>query len=310
MKTVEQEVNDREQAVRARSMWKLEMVRAVWIVIGSFIYALGVNAFLRPLNLYAASFMGFAQLINNYLLDFLGFHFRIDLSGIFYYILNIPGLILSYKYMRKKFLVKTIFTVSCSTIFLTIIPIASQPILEEVVANALTAGLIAGVGIGIILRMGACDGGMNLISMILVQNRRGNLTVGKLGLLCNIVLYLICLALYDIPTVIYSLVYAAASSLTTDKVHTQNITVQVMIITKVRNVEPMEIEIMGQLERGITKWDAKGAYTGNEESVLMVIINKYEISKLRSIVREMDPHAFVIVNEDVSVGGNFLKKLT
>lgn len=310
MKSIEQEVRYREEEMRSRSSWRRECVKIGGIIIGCFIYTIGINYFLRPLHLYSAGFMGFAQLFNNILVDFLGIKLHIDLTGIFYYILNIPGLILTYKYMRKRYLVKTVITVTCSTVFLTIIPIASQSILEEVIANALTAGLIAGVGIGIILRMGACDGGMNLISMILVQKRKGDLSVGQWGLLCNFVLYIFCMALYDVPTVIYSLVYAAASALATDKVHAQNINVQVLIVTKLRDSKALEIEIMGQLERGITRWAANGAYTGNDERVLMVIISKYEINKLRNIVHEIDPHAFMIVNEDVNVDGHFLKKLT
>lgn len=310
MKTIEQEVRFREEEMRSRSSWRRECVRIAGIIVGCFIYAIGINFFLRPLKLYSAGFMGFAQLFYNIMVDFWGIKTHIDLTGIFYYILNIPGLILTYKYMRKRYLVKTVITVTCSTIFLTIIPVATEPVLEEIIANALTAGLIAGVGIGIILRMGACDGGMNLISMILVQRRKGDLSVGQWGLLCNFILYIFCLTLYDIPTVIYSLMYSAVSSLATDKVHAQNINVQVLIVTKLRDSKALEIEIMGQLERGITRWAANGAYTGNDERVLMVIISKYEISRLRSIVHEIDPHAFMIVNEDVNVDGHFLKKLT
>ena len=309
MKSVEQQVNDKERALRSRSSWRRESVRMVGIVLGCLIYAIAINRFLRPLHLYSAGFMGFAQIFNNVLVEYCHVKTAVDLSGIFYYLLNIPGLIMAYFTMRKRFLVKTIFTVSLSTVFLTLIPIGEEPVLEEVVANAITAGLLAGVGIGIILRMGACDGGMNLWSMILVQKKKGDLSVGQMGLLSNVVLYALCLFLYDLPTVIYSLVYAAASSLATDKVHAQNINVQVLVVTKMRDVQELEIEIMGQLERGVTRWDAQGAYTGNAESVLMIIISKYEVPKLKNIVREIDPHAFVIVNQDVNVDGNFLKKL-
>ena len=96
-------------------------------------------------------------------------------------------------------------------------------------------------------------------------------------------------------------------SFTVDKVHYQNIAVEAKIITK--KTGAIEQDIMTQLQRGITKWNCIGSYTGTESHVLCVLLSKYELPQLRLIVRRYDPEAFIVLNENVHVQGNFLKRL-
>ena len=156
--------------------------------------------------------------------------------------------------------------------------------------------------------MGACDGGMDLVSMILIY-RQGNYSVGRMNIGVNFVLYGVCLLLFDIPTVIYSLIYSVICSLTCDHIHTQNINVQALIISKMEDISPLEIEIMGAMSRGLTRWEAQGSYTGERAAILMAVISKYEIPQLKAIVHRIDPKAFVMIDEGVSVDGNFQKKV-
>lgn len=303
-----QAVNEKEKRVAASPEFKKELKRLPWIIAGVLIYSVGINLFLRPLKLYSGGFMGFAQLIDTLLKNHI--HLRIpDLSGILYYIMNVPGLILAYRFMSKRFVVKTIFTVTLMTLLLTVIPIPKEPILQEPIGNCLIAGILGGAGIGLVLRTGSCDGGMDLIGMILIQTK-GNMSVGRVNIFCNCILYGICLVLFDMQIAIYSLIYSVISSMTCDRVHTQNINAQVMIITKMEDVTRLEIEIMGQMHRGLTKWGATGSYTGDSATILMAIVSKYEITQLKTIVHSIDPHAFVMIDEDVNVDGHFLKKLT
>ncbi|MDO4285802.1 MAG: YitT family protein [Eubacteriales bacterium] len=289
---------------------KKESLKLPMLLAGAFVYAFGVNLFLQPLHLYAGGLMGFAQLFRTLLADYAGVSFGgFDISGVIYYLLNIPGLVVAYRKMRHRFVFKTLFTVTVITVLLSVIPIPETPILEDRLANSIIAGLMCGCGIGITLRMGACDGGMDLISMLLVS-LKGKFSVGRINLTCNAILYGICLFLFDASTVIYSLIYSAFNSISCDKIHTQNINAQAIIITKMKDTAPMEIEIMGRLHRGITRWEARGSFTGDSETMLMVLLSKYEVNRLRGIVRRFDEKAFVIVNEGVDVDGHFLKKLT
>ena len=309
MPSVMQEVNRKERAAENGSWIREEPKRFAGVVLGVLIYSVGVNTFLKPLHLYAGGFMGFAQLCNTLLHDYLGIHWKLDISGIIYYILNIPGLVIAFKTMRRRFVVKTVLTVTIMTAMLTLIPIQQQPVLDEIIANCLVAGIMAGIGVGIVLRMGSCDGGMDLIGMIMIQ-KNGQSSVGQINIISNIVLYGIMLLLFDVPLVIYSLIYSVVCSITYDKVHTQNINVQTLIVTKMKDVDKLEIEIMGEMHRGLTRWKAYGSYTGEDETILMAIISKYEINQLKAIVHQFDPHAFVMMDEGVGIDGHFIKKIT
>ncbi len=306
-------ITEQVQAMEDKSSqfsWKLEAQRYVGIVVAAVIYAIGFNFFLAPLHLYAGGFMGFAQVIAEQLKRLTGFHFwDLELPGIIYYLMNIPWMIIAYRMMRRRFIFKTFLAISCISVLMTLIPVFTKPILEETIANALFAGLMCGVGLGIILRMGACDGGMNIIGMVVLQ-KGYPISVGQINILANILLFSYCLFVYDVSIVIYSLVFTTIQSLMIDKVHAQNINVRVLIVTNSKDCATLELEIMGQLGRGITKWHGIGAYSGQEKTILMVVASKYEVPKIRAIIHEIDTKAFVTIDEGVSVVGNFLKKLT
>ena len=307
MASIQQEVDARERNAGGGGL-RQEALRFLGVCIGVTVYALGINLFLRPLHLYSGGFMGFAQLIDTFLRSKLGYQGR-ELSGIFYYIMNVPGLIIAFRVMQRRFVVKTVLTVTVMTIVLTLIPIPETPVLEERLANCLIAGIMSGSGIGLVLRMGACDGGMDIVGMILIQTK-GNVSVGGVNIAANCVLYGVCLLLFDAATVVYSLIYSVISSLTCDRVHTQNINVRATIITKLEDASRLEIELMGGLTRGLTFWEARGGYTNAPATVIVVVISKYEIHQLKTILRESDPDAFVIIDEGVGVLGHFLKKIT
>ncbi len=310
MASIMQAVNEKEQENKESRGLRQEGMRIVGILLGVLVYAAGVNLFLRPLHLYSGGIMGFCQLFDTILRDYLHLPLgNLDVAGVAYYLLNLPGLIVAFFLMRRRFVVKSLLTVSAITVMLTVIPIPKEPILDEMIANCLVSGLMAGAGVGLVLRMGSCDGGMDLIGMILIQTK-GRFSVGKVNIAANCVLYGICLVLFNVPTVIYSLIYSVVCSLLCDRVHTQNINVQALIVTKMQDIEPLEIEIMGQMNRGLTCWNAYGGYTGQEKTILMAVISKYEIAQLRSIVHQFDPDAFVMMDEGVSVDGYFIKKLT
>lgn len=310
MDSVRQEIDRKEEALSHDKGYRQEGMRIPGIVLGVFIYSIGVNLFLQPLHLYSGGFMGFSQLARTLLIQKFGMNFgSFDLSGVIYYILNLPGIIIAIKTMRRRFVAKTLFTVTCITVMLSVIPIPSAPIMDDTLANCIISGVLAGIGVGLVLRMGACDGGMDLVGMIVIQNK-GKFSIGKINIAANLVLYGLCLLLFDIPTVIYSLIYSVICSTACDRVHTQNINVQALIMTKMEDIRPLEVEIMGQMKRGMTYWDARGAYTDEAVKVLMVVISKYEVAQLKSIVHQIDPHAFVMIDEGVSIDGHFLKKLT
>ena len=278
------------------------------ILFGCMVYSFGMNLFLRPLHLYSGGMMGFAQLVQEFLyragITFNGF----NVSGVIYYLMNVPAIIIAIKTMRRRFIVKTVFAVTSITVMLSIIPIPSAPVLDDRITNAIIAGLICGTGIGVILWGGACDGGMNIVGMLLIAKKKKG-SVGNIGLLTNIVLYSIMLFIFDPATVIYSLIYAVFNSIAVDRIHTQNIASQIMVITKLKDKKDMEVDVMGKLNRGMTEIDASGLFTGEDVKIFIIFVSKYEVNKLRRIIKFHDEDAFMVETPVTRIDGNFDKKI-
>ncbi|MBQ9989845.1 MAG: YitT family protein [Lachnospiraceae bacterium] len=288
---------------------KREFSRLLWALFGSTLYAAAINLFIVPCGLYNSGLMGFCQLFNLFLHSLPGYPFsNIELTGIFYYLLNIPIFILSFNKIGKRFFVKTLCCVTWVTLAMSFIPVPQTPVLPgDILGSSIIGGLISGFGVGIMLKMGSSSGGMDIIGMLLIKFRK-NFSVGKVNLWINAILYAICFLLFDIPTVIYSLIYASVYSIAMDKSHEQNISVEVTVITK-KECSSLNNMIFRELGRGITILDSVGAYTGENSKVLYILLSKYEVRHLRQIVRDYDPAAFMVVNEGVKVEGNYLIKL-
>ena len=91
-----------------------------------------------------------------------------------------------------------------------------------------------------------------------------------------------------------------------DHFHFQTINVKVLIITKKQGVDT---QIMEKTGRGVTKWIGRGAYTGEKEDILLTMVNKYEQAELLELLHELDPSAFLLLEEGVQVEGNFQRRL-
>ncbi len=327
--------------------------RTLGSIFGAFLYAAGINLFVVPANLYTGGLMGICQVIRTLMAEYLHLTFsNMDIAGIIYYLINIPIFILAFTRMGKCFFGKTVVAVTAMSVFLSLIP--TVQIVDDVMAASVVGALISGAGVGIILRMGASGGGMDVVGVLLTRWRRDfsvgkvnllvnlalygtclflfdvqivvasgggmdvvgvlltrwrrDFSVGKVNLLVNLALYGTCLFLFDVQIVVYSLINAAVYSIAMDKVHTQNINVEVNVITKA-GTDALEKKVFEELGRGITKWNSVGAYTHEQSQILYIMLSKYEVNRLKAIIHEYDSNAFIVVNEGVSVDGNYLKKL-
>ena len=286
---------------------KEEVYQTVSIVAGCLIYAVGLNMLITPLALYNGGFMGIAQLIRTFLVS--AVHIKIpqgmDIAGAIYYIMNVPLFYMGWRIMGKEFFLRSLFGTSVISIFLLVVPVPGTPIIEDYLTACIIGGIIAGFGSGLILRGRGSAGGPDIIGVCCLK-KRINLSVGQVNILLNLVVYGICLFMFNIEIVVYSLIYATVFSLTVDKVHIQNINTSVMIFTKKTGISDA---IMAQTGRGVTTWDGEGAYTHMRAYILFVMISKYEVNQIKQIVHSIDPNAFMILTEGSTVIGNFEKRL-
>ena len=277
-------------------------------VVGNIIYACGVNLMINPLHLYSGGFTGIAQLIRMFLLEVL--HLPeipgVDYMGVIYFALNIPLFYYAYRVMGKKFCISSLISIAMASLFLGLIPVPKVPIVDDRILASVVGGIGSGVGAGLVLRAGSSQGGQDIIGVCLAKTHP-NFKVGTIGIIISVCIYSICLFIYDIPTVLYSIIFAVVTGLCIDRVHVQNIKQECMIITKKPGLSKA---IMTELGRGVTALDGEGMYTGEGTYVLITVISRYEEPHLRELIAKHDEHAFMIISDNIRVVGNFQKRFT
>lgn len=283
-------------------------LRMLACILGELIAAFSLNYFIVPLGLYSGGSMGVCQLIRTLLQIWGGLSFGdYDIAGILYFLSNIPILLYARGILGRKFVLKTVVCTMAFSLFYSVIPAPSTMVVNDTLTACLLGGILTGVGSGLVLTCGGSGGGLDVIGLCL-SKKGSRFTVGRFSMTFNAFLYALCLILFTPETAIYSVIYNFASVMVVDKAHQQNISVQALIFTRAGERELGRV-IMDELGRGVTWWEGVGAYTGENVHVLCVCLSKYEIEELFHTVHEMDPHAFITLQEGVRIYGNFQKKL-
>jgi uncharacterized membrane-anchored protein YitT (DUF2179 family) len=275
---------------------------------GEALIALGVNLFIVPLGLYSGGVLGVCQLFRTLLQTYAGFDFgSFDITGVLYFIVNIPILLYGYKVLGRSLAGKTIICTVAYSLFSSIIPIPVTPIVNDFLTSCLIGGLLTGFGSGIVLTCGCSSGGLDVVGLCL-SKKGSSFTVGRFSLTFNFFLYAICLFLFNVEVAIYSVIYNFATVMVMDRMHQQNISVQALIFTRGDGYK-LGQEIISKLGRGVTYWNGAGAFAGASIRILCVCLSKYEVEDLVDLVQEKDPIAFFTIQEGVQVYGNFHRKI-
>ena len=274
-------------------------------ILGVFLYALAVNLFVVPNHLYTGGILGLSQVIRTALVSTFNIDLGFDISSIIYYAINLPLLLLAYKRISKTFFIRTIFTVTLCSLFLAVIPIPNQPIIDEFLASVLLGGIIAGQGIGMILSTGSSSGGTDIIGIV-INRKKDRISVGAIGLVFNLFVYGICGIYYGIEIMVYSMIFSVFESMIIDSNNMQNIKSIAIIFTK-ENPEKLINFINYELNRGTTYWEAIGGYTNTKTYIVYTVLSKYERMRLERHMKELDDKAFMVSDDGALVKGEFGK---
>lgn len=277
------------------------------LTVAGIINAFGVTVFLAPVKLYDSGISGTSMLLSQITPD------SATLS-IFLVVLNVPLFLYGLKRQGKVFTVYAVYTVciySLSAWLITdVLPIdvsiASPLAGDDLLLCALFGGLISGVGSGLAIRGGGAMDGIEVMSVIFAK--RLGITVGTFVMIYNVVLYVICgfvikswiLPLYSIVT------YGAALKTVDFIVEGFDREKSATIITTM----PDEIcsALTSEFECGITRLEATGGYSGEPRTMLYFVTNRFQISKMKSIVHIIDPKAYISITEVADVFSSTLKK--
>lgn len=272
----------------------------ILLFLAGCVNAFGVTVFLAPVKLYDSGISGTSILLSQLTPDFMSL-------SVFLILLNIPLFLFGLKKQGVGFTVYSIFTVAVYSIaawlITDVLPIdvsmASPLAGEDLLLCALFGGIISGVGSGLTIRYGGAIDGIEVMAVIFAKKL--NITVGTFVMIYNVVLYIVCgftMQSWILP--LYSIVTYAAGLKTVDFiVEGFDRSKEVMIVTD----KPQEIStaLMEAFECGTTKIMAKGGYSNADKTIIYFVVNRFQISRMRSIIHTIDPQAFVTISEVADV---------
>lgn len=273
-------------------------IMVVTIFLGGLICGIAYNVFIIPHRLLSGGLSGIALIIN---------YVTGIKPGLLILILNIPVFLLGYKYVDKEFIVLSIIgTVSFSISIDLFSVLKYKMLVDDIMLSGIFGGLLNGVGIGIVLRNRASLGGIDIISVII--KRYFSINIGSTSMAINFAIVTTSSLIYGLKPAMYTLISMYVSSKVLDKVQEGfDIRKQVMIITD--NEEEMGKEIISRLHRGVTYLEGQGAFSGHKKRVIYCIVTLNQLAKLKQIVVETDPNAFMTVNDTAEVlGKGFTKR--
>lgn len=266
--------------------WNLLLITA-----GSVLCALAVNGILIPHRFLSGGFTGLA-LVLHYIFPALP-----DVATL-YLILNVPVYLLGWRMVGRRFL---IYSLVGSLIFTLALAFVTWdfPTLDRIMA-ALLAGIITGLGSGLILRSLGSAGGIDILAVILVK--RFSIRLGTTILAFNATILTASALLYSLEGALFTLVFLYVASHITNLVVTGLSQRKAVVI-----VSPLWKDIcqgvLNKINRGATVLPARGAYSGQNERMIYTVVSFQELGRLKSMVYRLDPNAFVVVSDTMEVMG-------
>ncbi|WP_243734949.1 YitT family protein [Paenibacillus turpanensis] len=261
-------------------------------MLGTAIYAFGIHYFILPNALTEGGVTGITILLN--------YAFSIPLS-ISTLVLNVPLFIWGWRVLGGKNMIYTIVGTVSLAFFLWImelltasgwmVPFQSE---QDLFLATLYAGVTIGIGIGVVLRFGGTTGGVDIIARIL--HKKKGWSFGQIILMFDILVLAASLLYISQERVLYTLVAAFIASKLIDIVQDGVYAARAFTVIS-EHAEKLSHEIMQELDRGVTLFPAKGAFSGNEKNVVYCVVQRQETRRLQGLIRRVDPKAFIIISE-------------
>ncbi len=275
---------------------KLNCRNFIMLTIAGFINAFGITVFLMPVNLYDSGISGTSMLIGYLTPEYLTL-------SMFLIALNIPLFLYGLRRQGLAFTVYACYAVACYSFFswliTDILPIdvsLASPLAEnDLVLCSLFGGVISGVGSGLAVRFGGAMDGIEVLAVIF--SKKLGMTVGTFVMIYNVILYIVCGFVFSswvLP--LYSIIAYFAALKTLDFiVEGISRSKAAFIVT----VSPEEVvrALSDAFGCGVTEIPAKGGYSGTERTMLYFVVNRFQIGRMRGIVHEIDPCAYITINE-------------
>lgn len=265
-------------------MKKRTIIDYLGITLGSFLIAFSLTSFLVPNRIAAGGVSGLATVI---------FYLTSFPIGITMLIINIPLFIAGIKIMGMGFGIKTVYGIISLSIFTDLLQPQMTALTDDLLLASIYGGVVGGLGLGIVFRSRGSTGGTDLIASLI--NYFTGISVGEGLLIADGVVVTLAGIFFNLEVALYAAVTIFINSQTIDIVQEGlNFKKGVLIISD--QAAAINKMIVNDLNRGVTEFEAKGGYTGQDKEVLLCVISRSEVSELKRLVSKIDKNAFVIIS--------------
>jgi uncharacterized membrane-anchored protein YitT (DUF2179 family) len=272
-----------------------EIVNCLLIVMGILCAGMGIKGFLLSSHFIDGGVTGVSML----LATVLGYPLSILIP-----LINLPFIALGYRQIGGKFALKS--TLAIAGLSLCLAYVNYPDVTPDKLLTAVFGGLFIGAGIGLAIRGGAVLDGTEIAALLISKNSH-LLKVGDVILILNIFIFAAAAFFLGIDPALYSvLTYLAASKTVDFLIH--GIEEYNAIIIMSEKSDEIRDAIVGILSRGVTVYNGRGGMSGNQMQILYCVVTRLEIGRVKNMVREIDPTAFVVIHPLADASGGIIKK--
>jgi uncharacterized membrane-anchored protein YitT (DUF2179 family) len=264
------------------------------LVAGSFAVAVGFNLFLNPNRLASGGVAGISTIVE---------HFTGWEPAVTQWALNIPLMMAGWLILGGKFGIRTVLGSLLLPLFVLLTG-GWQPLTDHLLLAALYGGMCVGAGLGLVFRGRASTGGLDLAAQII--HKWTGLSLGYAVAVLDGLVIVTAGLVFSPENALYALIGLVVTSKTVDVVQIGFADSKMVFIISRKQAEIRE-KILHDMDRGLTRLTGYGGYTGESREILMVVVSRREVTRLKNMVKAVDPRAFIVFSSATEVLGEGFK---
>lgn len=273
----------------------------LFMLLGCIAYGTSTSLFLADNGIIAGGVTGLSVLIN-----YLNPNILIGMVSI---AINLPILVFGVKFQGWKFVIRCLITVATLGVVTDILgAVFPDPLTKDGVLASLYGGICQGIGIGLFVRYQFSSGGTELLGRLIARLIKGLSIPVCVGILDGIIVMLGAVFTQNPANMLYALIVVFVSTKVSEMILVGFEKSKLCIIITDKG-EEIGKTLVEKSPRGVTLLDGTGMYTNKEHAVLLTCVKNQQLPQLKQIVKSLDEHAFIIINESVEVRGQGFKSL-
>ena len=267
-----------------------------FVIVGAAVIAIGFNLFLLPNQVASGGVSGISTILHG----LFGWN-----AGLVQYGFNIPLFIAGVVVLGKSFGFKSLLGTLALPLFVILTQDWEAATMDPLL-GAIFGGIVVGGGIGLVFKGKASTGGTDLLAQII--SKYTGLTLATSVLLIDGIIAVSAAVVFDFEKGLYAIIGLFVTTKTIDIIQ-MGFSQSKMVYIITTKQDEVRDAIYKEVDRGVTKLPAVGGYTGKERPVIMVVVYQTEFTKLKQVVKSVDPSAFVIVSDAYEVLGEGFKRV-